>query len=68
MGLILRICGFITVFGAVNWVVLSLFSTDAVRPLVGDQQTVVTHTVMGVVGLSALYLLLQVARPKKKAL
>ncbi|MHC4818245.1 MAG: DUF378 domain-containing protein [Planctomycetota bacterium] len=65
MGWIARIAGLITVFGAVNWVVLSLFSTDAIRRLLGSSSHV-GHAAMAVVGLSALYVLIEVARPKRR--
>ena len=65
MGWIARIAGLITVFGAVNWVVLSLFSTDAINRLLGSSSHV-GHAAMAAVGLSALYVLIEVARPKRK--
>ena len=67
MDMLTRICGLLCVFGALNWVALSMFEKDAITVTMGTDRTIGTDGLHIVVGLAALYVLLQtVKRAKKK--
>ena len=67
MGFFAKVCGVVTVFGALNWAAMGLFKTDAVHLLFDGKQTPATNAAMIVVAMGAMFMLAVVARPKKQS-
>jgi uncharacterized membrane protein YuzA (DUF378 family) len=67
LGIIARFCGVVTAFAAINWVVLGMVQKDYVRVLMGGRRTPVTDGIAVVVGLAALYLLMQLIKKQKRS-
>ena len=65
MGPIAKICGIVAVFGALNWVALSWAGKDAVTLTLGPGPSPLSHALMAVVGLSAVFVLVQVVKPAR---
>ena len=65
MTMIQKVCTILAVFGAVNWVVLSMWQTDAVQSTLGSDRTTGTDGLKIVVGLAALYMLIAVFRGRR---
>jgi len=66
MGTIAKICGVVTVFGALNWASLGLFGTDVADKVFGTHSSGGAHTMMVVVAMGAMFMLAIVAKPKKE--
>lgn len=66
MDILTKVCAVFCVFGALNWVALSMFQKDAITETLGAERTTGTDALRIVVGLAALFVLLQVVKPKKK--
>jgi uncharacterized membrane protein YuzA (DUF378 family) len=64
MGILAKVCALVVVFGAANWITLNMLEKDTVTAIGGDG-SILTHGLMGVVGLASLFLLYQVFKPKK---
>ena len=63
--MLLKVCSILAVFGAVNWVVLSMWDTDAVRAALGDARTTGTDALKIVVALASLYVLLAAFKSRR---
>jgi len=53
-----KTCSVLAAFGAVNWAILGMFETDAVRALLGSGRTTGTDMLRIVVAFAALYTIL----------
>jgi uncharacterized membrane protein YuzA (DUF378 family) len=52
--MLMKLCVVLAAFGAINWMVLSMFDTDAVRAVMGDQRTTGTDALRIVVAMGAV--------------
>ena len=60
-----KLCILLCAFGAVNWAVLKMFKTDAVRYLIGDGRTIGSDALTVLVVLAALQVLFKSFAAKK---
>jgi len=60
-----KLCIFVTAFGAVNWALLSMYGTDALRHFMGADRTIVSDGLKIVVVLAALQILYASLATKK---
>ena len=65
MGVLVKACGIVAVFGALNWVALSMAGKDTITMAFGPGRTTGGDALMAIVGLSALFMLVQVFKPAK---
>lgn len=61
-----RVCSILAVFGAVNWVVLSMWGKDAVTVTLGAERTTGTDALKIVVAFASLYLLIAAFKPRER--
>lgn len=64
MGALVKLCGVIAIFGALNWVALSMAGKDALTMTLGPGNAL-TNALLAVVGLASLLLLVHVVKPAK---
>jgi len=64
MGMIAKLCGIVTVFGALNWAALGIFNKDVVV-LLDQGGTTFANVLMAAVALGSMFMLAIVAKPKK---
>ena len=64
MGVLAKFCGIIAVFGALNWVALSMAGKDALTMTFGPDR-MMTNALLAIVGLASLLLLIHVIKPAK---
>jgi len=64
MGTIAKVCGLVTVFGALNWAAAGFFDRDVIRLL--DMNTATSRILLVVVAFGAMFMLAVVAKPKKE--
>ena len=64
MGVLAKVCGIVAVFGALNWVALSMAGKDALTMTLGPNK-MMTNSLLAVVGLASLLLLIHVIKPAK---
>lgn len=63
MGTIAKVCGLVTVFGALNWAAAGFFDKDVIRLL--DMSGATSRVLLLVTALGAMFMLALVAKPKK---
>ena len=63
MGTIAKVCGLVTVFGALNWAAAGFFDKDVIRLLNMSGST--SKVLLLVTALGAMFMLAMVAKPKK---
>ena len=64
MDVIKKFAGVIAVFGALNWIALSMYGRDALTMTVGSNR-MMSNALLTVVGLGSVLLLIQVVKPAK---
>jgi uncharacterized membrane protein YuzA (DUF378 family) len=65
MGILAKVAAIVAVFGAANWIALSMLQKDAVTSTLGPDRSLMSDALMGVVGLASILLLVQVFKSKK---
>jgi uncharacterized membrane protein YuzA (DUF378 family) len=63
MGTIAKICGIVTVFGALNWAAYGMFKKDVIGLL--NMSGASSNVLLLVTALGAMFMLALVAKPKK---
>jgi uncharacterized membrane protein YuzA (DUF378 family) len=63
MGTIAKICGIVTVFGALNWAAYGMFKKDVISVL--NMSGATSNILLLVTALGAMFMLALVAKPKK---
>jgi uncharacterized membrane protein YuzA (DUF378 family) len=64
MGTIAKVCGIVTVFGALNWAAAGIFDKDVIRLL--NLSGAASHVLLLATALGAMFMLAIVAKPKKE--
>ena len=63
MGTIAKVCGLVTVFGALNWAAHGMFQKDVISTL--NMSGASSKILLLVTALGAMFMLALVAKPKK---
>ena len=63
MGTIAKVCGLVTVFGALNWAAYGIFQKDVIGVL--NMSGASSKVLLLVTALGAMFMLAMVAKPKK---
>jgi uncharacterized membrane protein YuzA (DUF378 family) len=64
MGTIAKVCGLVTVFGALNWASYGMFKKDVIGLL--NMSGPSSHVLLLVTACGAMFMLALVAKPKQK--
>jgi len=64
MGTIAKVCGIVTVFGALNWAAAGFFDKDVIRLL--NLSGAASRVLLLATALGAMFMLAIVAKPKKE--
>ncbi len=63
MGTIAKVCGLVTVFGALNWAAAGIFEKDVIRLF--NLSGGASHVLLLVTACGAMFMLAMVAKPQK---